>query len=78
MHRANILREGHAHDTLLGDAMNILTPYGGRGVNVAMYAAQQLGLALAAVRNGNIDTVQDLEAAVEKYRQDVRKVLSLA
>ncbi|KZV90053.1 FAD/NAD(P)-binding domain-containing protein [Exidia glandulosa HHB12029] len=73
----HILPVGHswphrAGVTLLGDAMNLLTPYGGRGANVAMYAAWQLGLALA---NG---PVQDLDAAVAKYEQDVRKVVVAA
>ncbi|KZV90033.1 FAD/NAD(P)-binding domain-containing protein, partial [Exidia glandulosa HHB12029] len=57
--------------TLLGDAMNLMTPFAGRGANVAMYAGLQLGLALAEA-NGS---VEDMDAAVAKYEQDVRKVV---
>ncbi|EJD42428.1 FAD/NAD(P)-binding domain-containing protein [Auricularia subglabra TFB-10046 SS5] len=37
--------------TLTGDAMNFMTPFAGKGANIAMYGAMQLGLAPASVRN---------------------------
>ncbi|KZV94459.1 hypothetical protein EXIGLDRAFT_736960 [Exidia glandulosa HHB12029] len=56
--------------TLLGDAMNLMTPFAGRGANVAMYAGLKLGLAIAEAA-----TVENLDQAVAKYEQDVRKIV---
>ncbi|KZV99622.1 FAD/NAD(P)-binding domain-containing protein, partial [Exidia glandulosa HHB12029] len=54
--------------TLIGDAANLMGPFAGKGGNIAMYAAWQLGLALAEARNG---TAEDMDAAVAKFEQDV-------
>ncbi|KZV90065.1 monooxygenase [Exidia glandulosa HHB12029] len=61
--------------TLLGDAMNLMTPFGGKGANIAMYAALQLGLAIVHTRDG---TVEDREAAITEYEQSVRAVAAKA
>ncbi|KZW00568.1 FAD/NAD(P)-binding domain-containing protein, partial [Exidia glandulosa HHB12029] len=70
-----ILPVGHSWEhrkgvTLLGDAMNLMTPFAGKGANTAMQAAFMLGLAIAGEveRNGSLDEV---DAAVAKYEQEI-------
>ncbi|KZV87030.1 FAD/NAD(P)-binding domain-containing protein [Exidia glandulosa HHB12029] len=57
--------------TLLGDAMSLMSPFAGQGANIAMYAGWQLGLALAGAGN---ETPEELDAAVAKYEEEVRKI----
>lgn len=52
--------------TLTGDAMNLMTPFAGRGANIAMYGAMQLGLAIASARGRPMEEVDAKVAEHEK------------
>ncbi|KZV89828.1 putative monooxygenase [Exidia glandulosa HHB12029] len=55
--------------TLLGDAMNLMSPFAGKGANMAMYAGWQLGLVILDAHEGG-----DLDGGIAKYEEEVGKV----
>lgn len=59
--------------TLAGDAMNLMTPFAGQGVNVAMHAALNLANAIVAAVRGEVE----LDSAVAKYEQEMFHIAEL-
>ncbi|KZV92768.1 FAD/NAD(P)-binding domain-containing protein, partial [Exidia glandulosa HHB12029] len=58
--------------TLVGDAMNLMTPFAGQGANIAVWAALQLALKIIGVRESG-GGLQEMDAAVAAYEQEAGK-----
>ncbi|EJD41229.1 putative monooxygenase [Auricularia subglabra TFB-10046 SS5] len=54
--------------TLIGDAMNLMTPFAGKGANVAMLAGLKLGLALASVAGR---PMAEVDARIAQYEHEM-------
>ncbi|EJD40434.1 FAD/NAD(P)-binding domain-containing protein [Auricularia subglabra TFB-10046 SS5] len=57
--------------TLLGDAMNLMSPYAGAGANVAMLAAAKLGTALAEAHGR---PAEEVDMRIADYEKEICQV----
>ncbi|EJD44211.1 FAD/NAD(P)-binding domain-containing protein, partial [Auricularia subglabra TFB-10046 SS5] len=54
--------------TLIGDAMDLMTPFAGKGANIAMLAGLRLGRALVAARGAS---KEEFDAKVAEYEKEM-------